>query len=102
MRCFCGLHLVEALTNLVQMLVGEELVDAEIVVSPREMGGGAGFLSCSGASRDAVHGYVVVDDSHLSGRQQSELDAGGKASGISHVHGLCRSSLVYLGQAIDK
>ena len=67
----CWSYLVEALAHLVQVLVGERFVYAQVVVAPREMGCGTGLLTCSCATGNTVDHYVVIDESHLGGRQQA-------------------------------
>ena len=61
----------------------------------------AGLLSCTRAARNGINSHVVVDKFHGGSRQQTELYAGGKASGVSHVHGVGYLVVVYFGQTID-
>ena len=58
--------------------------------------------TCSGAARDGVHHDVVVQHQVLGQRKQSQLDAGGEATGISYVTGLADSTAVQFGQAVDE
>ena len=90
-----ALHLREALPYLGHVLMTERLIYAQVVVAPAEVGRAAGLLSCARAARNGVNGYVVVDKFHCGGRQQTELYAGGKASGVSHVHGVGYLVVVY-------
>jgi hypothetical protein len=66
------------------------------------MGGGTWFLAGSRTSRDTVHSYIVVDEPHLGCRQQSQLYAGGKTSGIGQMHSLSGLTFMYLGQTVNK
>ena len=67
----CGLQLVQRLANLMQVLVCEELIDREIVVSPREMCGRSRLLTCSCRTSDGVHGNVLRQQASLCQRQQA-------------------------------
>ena len=93
---------VERLAYLCQMLVFKGFVDAHIAIAPREVGGGGGLLPCSRASCDGVYRHIVLQQLHLGGRQQCQLYAGGKATGVGYM--LCRAYLlpVQLGQSIHK
>ena len=62
-------HLTEALLDFRHMLVGERLIDAQIVVSPGKMCGGTRFLSRTGAAGDGIDSHVAFDESHLCGGQ---------------------------------
>ena len=94
------LHLAKTLAYLRHMLVLEGLVYAHIVVAPREVGGGTRLLSGTRRTRYGVHRNVVVDNSEFGSRQESELYACGKASGISHVLRLGDSVVIDFGQTI--
>ncbi len=96
------LHLREALANLGHMLMAESLVDAHVVVAPREMGRRTGLDAGAGRPRDGVDADVALEQSHLGGGQQSELDAGGEAAGIGHMLRLGDAAAVDFGQAIDE
>ena len=64
------------------------------------MGCGTRLLSGTRRTRYGVHRHIVVDDAELCGRQQSELDAGGKATRVSHVLRLGNGGMVNLRQTI--
>jgi len=49
-----ALDLLQTLTDLSDVLVLEGLVDAQVVVTPREVGRGAWLLSCSSRARDGI------------------------------------------------
>ena len=95
------LYLTQTLAYLRHVLVLEGLVNAHVVVAPREMGGGTRLLSGTRRTRNGVHRNVVVDNSEFGSRQESELYACGKASGISHVLRLGNSIVIDFGQTID-
>ena len=97
-----SLYMTDALANLGDMLMGESLVDAQVVVAPREMGGGTGLHAGSRASRDGVDADGGSDEPHLGGRQQSELNARGKATGVGYMAGSADALAVDLGQTIDE
>ena len=94
------LHLAKTLAYLRHMLVLEGLVNAHVVVAPREVGSGARLLSGTRRTRYGVHGNVVVEQAELGGGQESELYACGKASGISHVLRLGYGVVIDFGQTI--
>ncbi len=96
-----GPELVERLRNLVQMLVGEELIGGKVVVAPREMGGSSGLLSGAGRACYGVHGDVVGEQSGRGQGQQTELYAGGEAAGVGQMLRLADGIAVGFGQAID-
>ena len=80
-----GTQLVECLANLMQMLMREELVDTEIVVSPAEMCSRAGFLSSPCAACDGVDADIMRQQSSLCQGEESQLDAGGETARIGDV-----------------
>ena len=94
------LQLMDGLIYLMQMLMREGLVDGDIVVAPGEMSGCTWFLSCSCTSGDAVGVYVTADNPCFQCRQESQLDAGGKASGIGQMHARAYFLPVSLGQSV--
>ena len=94
------LHLTQALAYLRHMLMLEWLVYAHVVVAPREVGCGTRLLSGTSRTRYGVHRNIVVDDAELCGRQQSELNAGGKATWVSNVLRLGNGVTVNLRQTI--
>ena len=58
-ECLIGVHhLLQTLTNLSDMLMLEGLVDAQVVVAPREMSRGAWLLSCACRASDGINGYI--------------------------------------------
>ena len=63
-----GLQLSQGLLYFGHMLVFKSLVDAHVVVAPREVGGSSWLLTCARATCDGVYGYIAVDEPHLSGR----------------------------------
>ena len=95
-----GLQLVDGLVNLQQVLVGEGLIDGDIVGAPREMGGGSELLPGTGATGDSVDMYVATDDACLQRRQHGELYAGGETAGVGHTVGMADIAAVNLRQAI--
>ena len=64
------------------------------------MGCGTRLLSGTRRTRYGVHRNIVVDDAELCGWQQSELDAGGKATRVSNVLRLGNGVTVNLRQTI--
>lgn len=90
----------ERLTYLVQMLVGEHLIDAHIVGAPAEVCGAHRLLTCTGRAGDGVYSDIVGEQSGFCQGQQTELYAGGKATGISQMLALADLLTVYLGQAV--
>ena len=55
-----ALHLLDALLDFGKMLVGEWLVDAEVIVTPREMSGGTRLLSGTGTACDGIHADILL------------------------------------------
>ena len=49
-----ALYLLQRLTNLSNVLVLERLVDAQVVVAPREVRGGSWLLTCSCGTGDGL------------------------------------------------
>ena len=95
------LYLAKTLAYLRHMLVLEGLVNAHVVVAPREVGGGTRLLSGTRRARNGVHGNVVVEQAELGSGQQTQLYTCGKASGISHVLRLGNSIVIDFGQTIN-
>ena len=95
------LYLRQRLAYLSQVLVGEGLVDAQVVVAPREVGGGTGLLTSTGRACNGVDGDIVLQQVLMSGGQQTELNGSGEATGIGYMLGPCYLGLVNLGQTID-
>ena len=96
------LKLGDGLSYLVQMLVGEYLVYAQVVGTPREVCGRSWLLSGTGRARDGVDADIVGEQSCLGKRQESELDGCGEASGVGQMVGTDDVVAMYLGQAIHE
>ena len=96
------LHLFQTLTNLGDVLVLEGLVDAQVIVAPREMGGGTRLLACSRGSCDGVDCHVFLQQIQVGGRQQGHLNASGETSGIGHMLCLQDRLLVDFRQTVNK
>ena len=94
------LQLVERLADFVQMLMREELIHREVVVSPREVRRRAGLLTSSRRARDGIDSNVLGQQSCLRKRKQAQLDACGEATGVRQVLALCNLFPVRLRQAI--
>ena len=97
-----ALCLCQRLPYLSDVLVLEGLVDAHVVGAPREVGGGAGFLSRSGRAGDGVHADVVLEQVHVGCGQQGQLYGGGEATGVGHMLRIDDVGFVQLRQAVDK
>ena len=96
-----ALHLFDALFDFGQMLVGKGLVDAQVVVAPREVRGGTGLLSGSRGTRDGIHADVLLQQVEVGGGQQSQLDAGGEAAGVGYVLGVLNLAFIDFRQSVD-
>ena len=94
------LHLTQTLAYLRHMLVLEGLVNAHVVVAPREVGGGARLLSGTRRTRNGIHRNVVGEQAELGGGQQSQLYARGEATGISHMLRLGYGFAIDFGQTV--
>lgn len=97
-----GGHLRQTLHDFGQVLVGEGLVDAQVVVAPREVCGGTGLLTGTRRARDGIHADGTAEQTHLCRRQQRQLDARGKAAGVGQVARLTDLGAVDLGQTVDE
>ena len=95
------LYLAKTLAYLRHMLVLEGLVNAHVVVAPREVSSGTRLLSGTRRTRYGIHGNVVVEQAELGSGQQTQLYTCGKASGISHVLRLGNSIVIDFGQTIN-
>ena len=95
------LHLAQTLAYLRHVLVLEGLVNAHVVVAPREVSSGTRLLSGTRRTRYGIHGNVVVEQAELGSGQQTQLYTCGKASGISHVLRLGNSIVIDFGQTIN-
>ena len=96
-----GSQFLHRLVDLQQVLVGEGLVNRTVIVAPREMGGGPGLLSGTGAAGDTVDMDIAADNAGLQGRQHGQLDTSGKAAGVSQVLGLADGIAMGLRQSVD-
>ena len=96
-----ALYLFQRLSDLGDMLVLEGLVDAQVVVTPREMGRGSWLLTSSCRARDGIDGYIILEQIQIGRWQQRYLNTGGKAAWISDVLGFLDFLLVDLGQTVD-
>lgn len=96
------LYLTQALADLRHMLVHEGLIDAEVVITPGEMGRGTGFHARSRTSRDGVDTDIFIDEAHMGGREKSELNTGSETTGIGDMPGLRNTVVVDLRKTIDK
>ena len=65
--------------------MGELLIDAEVIVTPREMGGSTRLLSCTCTSCNTVYGYIIMNQAHLGSGKESQLDASGKTARVSQM-----------------
>ena len=74
-------------SDLSKVLVGEQLVDGDVVVPVAEMRGLSRFLPCTGRSRDGAHVHLVVDEPAGCKREQGKLDGRGEAARIGYVVG---------------
>ena len=93
---------MHGLVNLQQMLVGEGLIDGDIVIAPGIVGGGTWLLTCASAAGDAVDMDISAQDASLECRQQGKLDAGGKSAWIGQMVSLTYCFTMCLWQAIYK
>ena len=96
-----GMQFLHGLVYLQKVLVVEGLVDGNVVVAPTVVCRCAGLLTCTGRTGYAVHVDVAAQHASLEGGEQSQLYAGGKATGIGKVHGATCLLAVCLGQTID-
>ncbi len=94
------LYLTQTLAYLRHVLVLEGLVNAHVIVAPREVGGGARLLSGTRRTRNGVHSNVVVEQAELGGGQKSQLYARGEATWISYMLRLGDSVVIDFGQTI--
>ena len=95
------LHLAQTLAYLRHVLVLEGLVNAHVVVAPREVGGGTRLLSGTRRTRNGIHGNVVGEQTELGGGQQTQLYTCGEATWISHMLCLGYGVVIDFGQTID-
>ena len=94
------LYLTQTLAYLRHVLVLEGLVNAHVVVAPREVGGGTRLLSSTRRARNGINGNVVVEQAELGSGQQSQLYARGKAAWIGNMLRLGYGVVIDFGQTI--
>ena len=94
------LYLTQTLAYLRHVLVLEGLVNAHVVVAPREVGSGTRLLSGTRRTRNGVHGNVVVEQAELGSGQQTQLYARGKAAWIGNMLRLGDGVVIDFGQTI--
>ena len=82
------------------MLMLERLVDAQVVVTPREMCGSSWLLTGTCGTRNGIHRHVLFQQIQIRCRQQSYLNTSGKASWIRYMLSLLNFLLVDLRQPI--
>ena len=80
-----ALQVLDGLYYLGQMLMGERLVDADVVVTPAEVGGCTRFYACARAACDGIHVDVIVEHQVAGKRQQCQLDGCCKTTGIGYI-----------------
>lgn len=95
-----ALQVLYGLNYFGQMLMGERLVDADIVVTPAEVCGCTRFYACTRAACDGIHVDIIVEHQVAGQRQQCQLDGSGKAAGIGYVLALADCATVQLGQSV--
>ena len=95
-----GLQLLDALDYLGQVLMLERLVYAHVVIPPAEMCSSLWLDTCTGAAGDGIYRYVTLEQMLLCQRQQTKLNACGKATRVGNVSALACVAAVQLGQAI--
>ena len=95
------LYLTQTLAYLRHVLVLEGLVNAHVVVAPREVGGGTRLLSGTRRTRNGVHGNVVVEQAELGCGQQTQLYTCSETTWISHVLRLGYGVAIDFGQTIN-
>ena len=94
------LYLAQTLAYLRHVLVLEGLVNAHVVVAPREVSGGTRLLSGTRRTRNGINGNVVVEQAELGGGQQSQLYTCGKAAWIGNMLRLGYGVAIDFGQTI--
>ena len=95
------LHLTQTLAYFRHMLVLEGLVNAHVVVAPREVGSGARLLSGTRRTSNGIHGDIVVEDAELGSGQETELYTCGETTRVCHVLRLGYSVVIDFGQTIN-
>ena len=94
------LYLTQTLAYLRHVLVLEGLVNAHVVVAPREVGGGTRLLSGTRRTRNGINGNVVVEQAELGGGQQTQLYTCGETTWVCHVLRLGYGVAIDFGQTI--
>ena len=79
------LYLRQRLADLSDVLMLERLVDAQVVVTPREMCGGSWLLTGTCGTRNGIHCHVLFQQIQIRCGQQGHLNTSGKASWIRYM-----------------
>ena len=95
------LHLLDGLPDFCDVLMLEGFVDAQVVVAPREVGGGTGFLAGTRGASDGINADIFLQQVQVGGRQQCHLNGSSKATRISHMLSLLDVFFVNLWQTVD-
>ena len=96
-----ALNLFQRLTDLSDVLVLERLVDAQVVVAPREVGRGPWLLTSACRTCDGIDGYIFFQQIEIGSRQQGHLNASSETAWISDMLGFLDVLLVNLGQTVN-
>ena len=95
------LHLLDGLPDFCDVLMLEGFVDAQVVIAPREVGGGTGFLAGTRGASDGINADILLQQVQVGGRQQCHLNGSSKATRISHMLSLLDVFFVNLWQTVD-
>ena len=95
------LNLLQTLANLGDVLMLEGLIDAQVVVAPREVSGSSGLLTSASRTCDGINSHILLQQIEICCWQQCNLNTGGKASRIGYMLSLHDVFLVDLGQTIN-
>ena len=90
------------LPNFLQMLMFKGLVNGYIVVAPAEMGGRRRFNTSSCRTRNGIDMNLRLQQTVCSKRQQSQLDASGKAARVCNVLSLTNTIHVHFRQTVNE
>ena len=96
-----ALYLNQRLLDLSQMLMGECLIDAQVVITPGEVGGSTGLLACTCRTGNGIDGHIFLEQSHLGSGQQGYLYGCSEAAWVGNMLCLLNGGLVDFGQTID-
>ena len=96
------LHLAQTLAYLRHVLVLEGLVNAHVIVAPREVGSGARLLSGTRRTRNGIHRNVIVEDAEFGSGQETELYTCGETTRVCHVLCLGYGVVIDFGQTINE